>query len=87
MRFLLLAALFSGCTGGLLIQRAIDRDDNLTPAQIRQYRESGQNVYGCFSLSGPPAGGSTLWIIAPADAEVDLKWLDGCRLLPFVTRP
>ena len=75
-----------GCSG-ILLHHALDKGDNLTPAQIREYRESGQSVYGCFSLSGPPGSGSMVWIIAPANAVVSLQWLDGCHIMPFATRP
>jgi hypothetical protein len=92
-RVLVLTLLVSACAiylfgcSGILLHHAIDKGDNLSPAQIREYSESGAQVYGCFTIGGPPPIGNTVWIIIPKGASINANFVDGCHLLPFATRP
>ena len=79
---LLLAILLSatqGCATQLISKVA--QGDNLTPEQIKAYRESGHDVYGCFQISGPPPSGATVWVIVPKDTKVGFKFGDACHIL------
>ena len=75
-----------GCSG-ILLHHAMDKGENLTPAQIREYNESGHAVYGCFQIGGPPPVGNTIWLIVPKGAAINFQITDNCHLLPFATRP
>jgi uncharacterized protein YceK len=82
----LLSLALNGCSG-ILLHQAMDKGQNLTPAQIREYNESGHAVYGCFQISGPALSGSTVWIIVPKGTPVTFSFSDNCHLIPFATRP
>ena len=77
---LVLALLFSGC-GVIALDRAIGQGQNLTPEQIKAYRDANVDVYGCFQLAGPPPAGATIWLLLPKGAPVTFKFGDNCHLV------
>ena len=69
----------TGCTLAMLNQ--LDKGQAFTPEQIKAYKEQNMDVYGCFTIGGPPPAGMTTWIIVPKDSRIAVKFGDGCHLL------
>lgn len=84
---IILACLLSLSCSGILIHHALDQGQTLSKEQIQAYREMNMDVYGCFAVAGPPPSGGTIWIIVPKGSAVTFSISDGCRLLPFASRP
>jgi hypothetical protein len=53
----------------------------MTAEQIKAYKESGQDVYGCFQIGGPPPAGNTLWLVVPKGVVVNSQFGDNCHLI------
>ena len=71
----------SGCTG-MLIGNALNQGQNLTPEQIKAYKDVGADVYGCFQIGGPAPAGNTQWIVMPIGKGTPPKFMDGCHISP-----
>ena len=71
-----------GCAAMLISSAMRNPADALPPETIKAYNEVGSKVYGCVNLGGPPPVGSALFIVVPRAAEVSVKFVDGCHLLP-----
>ena len=71
--------MLAGCSG-LLIHQAIDSGQIPSASQLKEINETGHKLFMCLYASGPPGGGTFLFIMVPKDAEIDVNFGDGCRM-------
>lgn len=77
---ILLPLLFSAC--GLT---PLTRPSNLTPEEMQAYKDIGFDVYSCFKISGPPAGGGLTILTVPTGTKLKLSYYGNCDLLKAET--
>jgi len=53
----------------------------LTPEQIKAYKEMNMDVFECFNISGPPPNGGFSFIIVPKGSKIDFAFSPNCNLL------
>lgn len=76
---LVIAYFLTGCIsalGGL----GIPSQSDLTPAQIKAYKEAGQDVWTCLSVAGPPPAGRLIAIVVPQGTKPNITFGEGCNL-------
>lgn len=73
----LLCLFLSGCT--LL---GLGHPSNpMTAEQIAAYEKMGKDVWGCFSVTGPPPTGGITWLVTPKGAKPNLAFGANCQLI------
>lgn len=73
----ILALSLSGCA--LVGLSAVT--NSMTPEQIAAHEKAGKDVYGCFTVGGPPPIGGTTWIVVPKGAKPNLSFGANCQLI------
>ena len=73
----ILAFLLSG--GALVGLSALTNP--MTSEQIAAHEKAGRDVYGCFTVGGPPPIGGTTWIVVPKGAKPTLSFGANCQLI------
>ena len=66
-KILLAVLCLSGCS---IFWGNPGRYENLTPEQIEALKKSGQRVYSCSTIYGPPPAGRLTFIVVPAEAPM-----------------
>jgi len=77
MAMLVIGVMMSGCTAILTAREARE----MTPEQIKAYREQQMDVYQCANLSGPPPTGGLTFMLVPKDSKLNLAFGSNCSLL------
>lgn len=75
---LLVLAFAQGCVLGSFSQ--MSKSETLSPEQIKAYRDANIDVYGCFTLMGPPPAGGTTWILVPKGSNNVVTFLPTCMI-------